>query len=119
MLGGEVGVRFGEGCHMIGSPSGELLKKPLQQSGQGLNARGRKREREGEGERKRGRKRGERGGGALQYTTPLHSQSLKREGRKITNTQAAVVLLTILISLLSGHFYSKSVPWLSVSHIFF
>lgn len=23
------GVRLGEGCHMIGSPSGELLKKPL------------------------------------------------------------------------------------------
>lgn len=29
------GVRLGEGCHMIGSPSGDLLKKPPQQSGQG------------------------------------------------------------------------------------
>lgn len=29
------GVRQGEGCHMIGSSSGELLKKPSQQSGQG------------------------------------------------------------------------------------
>lgn len=28
-------MRLGEGCHMIGSPSGELLKKPPQQSGQG------------------------------------------------------------------------------------
>lgn len=28
-------VAWGEGCHMIGSPSGELLKKPPQQSGQG------------------------------------------------------------------------------------
>lgn len=28
-------VRQGEGCHMIGLPSGELLKKPSQQSGQG------------------------------------------------------------------------------------
>lgn len=27
-------MRLGERCHMIGSPSGELLKKP-QQSGQG------------------------------------------------------------------------------------
>lgn len=28
-------MRLGEGCHMIGSPSGELLKEPPQQSGQG------------------------------------------------------------------------------------
>lgn len=80
MLGGEVGVRFGEGCHMIGSPSGELLKKPLQQSGQGLNARGRKREREGEGGEKERRERRERRRSAtVHYSSAF---TAPEEGRK-------------------------------------
>lgn len=71
--GGSLRVRWGEGCHMIGSPSGELLKKPPQQSGQGralvLMPKGRE---EGGGA---GNEIRERGGSAVVETPPYIQQS--------------------------------------------
>lgn len=101
---------------MIESPSGELLKKPPQQSGQGhalaLMPKG-KREVSVCACMERCTKTDEGGGG---QGTSVHVQ----QSRVLDNLKTqAMILLAILIFLLSGHFYSKSLARLSLLHISF
>lgn len=93
----------GEACHMIG----ELLKKPPQQSGQGhalLMPQ----------DKKRsecvcvGRSAQRETGGTYSSTCSAVLANLKTQ---------AMILLAVLIFLLSGHFYSKSLTRLSLLHI--
>lgn len=109
------GVRLGEGCHMIGSPSGQLLKKPSQQSGQGHTLALMPQEKREvcvcEDECTKSNKAEKE-----QLRPPLHvQQSWVLDNLK---TQA-MILLAVLIFLLSGHFYSKSLTQLSLLHISF
>ncbi len=107
------GVRLGEGCHMTKSPSGELLKKPISNQVkvtlEPLSYR-----------------RGEKSVRVCVYVC-AHA---KMVGGVYSSTcwqcwvldnlkTQAVVLLAVLIFLLSGHFYSKSLGRLSLLHISF
>lgn len=107
-------MRWGEGCHMIGSPSGELLKKPPQQSGQGHALALMPKQKREVCLMMRGAQRQIRGRGGDKV--PLYVQ----RSRVLDNLKTqAVILLTVLIFLLSGHFYSKSLTRLSLQHISF